>query len=282
MIAVNTYRCYAWALMDNHYHLAIRMSDVPLGIPMRRLNSKYARYHGKRHGRRGYLFQERFKSIATQDQGYIERLIRYIHLNPLRAGICKSPRQLRRYPWCGHGVLLGVASCSFQHTTDVLRRFGKTIADARESYERFIREGWEGGADIDFIEILRRSNKENRDRHDPACWVIGDPEFVKKAIQTDKENKLRIPYYRQKGLTLDDLTRLVAQELDIDSSEIAKRGHGNLRARARKIFCYLGVRELGFAAKDVAQYLRITNAAVSQALDAGEKMAAESKIQIIK
>ena len=74
---------YAWVLMSNHYHLLLRSSDEPIGTMMRRLNSRYARYFSKKYNRRGYLFQDRYKSIATQDQNYIEELVRYIHLNPV-------------------------------------------------------------------------------------------------------------------------------------------------------------------------------------------------------
>jgi REP element-mobilizing transposase RayT len=61
------HRCYAWVLMRNHYHFLVRCSEEPLGIMMRRLNSKYARYFSVKYNRRGYLFQDRYKSIATQD-----------------------------------------------------------------------------------------------------------------------------------------------------------------------------------------------------------------------
>lgn len=101
------FACYAWALMKNHYHLVLRSSEQHLSNLMRPLNSAYAQSFSRAHKRRGYLFQDRFKSIVTQDQGYVEELIRYVHANPLRAGICKSPKELERYPWTGHAVLMG-------------------------------------------------------------------------------------------------------------------------------------------------------------------------------
>ena len=93
----NGYKCYAWTLMDNHYHLLLRISENPLAKMMRRLNSTYARYYNARYKRKGYLFQDRFKSIASQDQNYIEELVRYIHLNPIRAGICGTMKELEQY-----------------------------------------------------------------------------------------------------------------------------------------------------------------------------------------
>ena len=84
------YRCYAWVLMSNHYHLVVRTSDQDLWVLMKPLNTSYARYHKKKYKRDGPLFRDRYKSILTQDQNYIEELVRYVHLNPVRAGICKD------------------------------------------------------------------------------------------------------------------------------------------------------------------------------------------------
>ena len=96
------YRLYAWALMPNHYHLVVRTSDVPLEELMRGLNASFARYYAKKYCRNGYLFQDRYKSLVAQDQGYAEELVRYVHLNPVRAGVCKTLARLSSYPWSGH------------------------------------------------------------------------------------------------------------------------------------------------------------------------------------
>ena len=79
-LSIAGHRCYAWVLLPNHYHLLLRSSEEPLGIMMCRLNSTYARYFSIKYNRRGYLFQDRYKSITTQDQNYVEELVRYIHL----------------------------------------------------------------------------------------------------------------------------------------------------------------------------------------------------------
>ncbi|MBD3316594.1 MAG: transposase, partial [Chitinivibrionales bacterium] len=113
------YRCYAWALMDNHYHLVVRCGGLPLDSLMRPLLSCYAKYFNRLVGRRGYLYGDRYRSIVSQDQGYLEELIRYVHLNPLRAGIVSDLQELAAYEWCGHGALIGVRTCEFQDTKPV-------------------------------------------------------------------------------------------------------------------------------------------------------------------
>ncbi|MBD3343819.1 MAG: transposase, partial [Chitinivibrionales bacterium] len=134
-------KCYGWSLLKNHYHLVLRTSDQPLAILMKPLNARYAMYFNKRHKRRGYLFQDRFKSIATQEQRYIQELIRYVHLNPIRAGICNDLKELDRYTWCGHSALMGTQACAFQDIWPVLRRFGKSAQTARIAYSEYLAQG---------------------------------------------------------------------------------------------------------------------------------------------
>jgi len=77
----------AWSIMDNHYHLLILSG--PLGLPafMRKLMTRYAVYFNKRRHRAGHLFQNRYKSVVCEEEPYFLELVRYIHLNPLRAGM---------------------------------------------------------------------------------------------------------------------------------------------------------------------------------------------------
>ena len=74
---------------------------------MRRLLTGYAIYFNRRHRRYGHLFQNRYKSILCQEDPYFLELVRYIHLNPLRANIVKDLRSLDKYPYTGHSALMG-------------------------------------------------------------------------------------------------------------------------------------------------------------------------------
>ena len=140
------YLCYAWALMDNHYHLLLRTSDLPMSKLMRPLNGAYGRRYNMKYGRRGYLFQDRFKSVLCQDQEYAKQLIRYIHLNPLRAGLVRDLDHLAKWEWCGHGFLLGISGArgaGFQVREESLRRFGTDKGQAIRGYLTYLREGLE-------------------------------------------------------------------------------------------------------------------------------------------
>ena len=98
---------YAWALMPNHVHILLRSGPQGLSRFIRRLLTGYAVTYNRRHQRYGHLFQNRYKSIICEEDAYFTELVRYIHLNPLRAGLVENLNSLANYPWCGHGVLMG-------------------------------------------------------------------------------------------------------------------------------------------------------------------------------
>ena len=102
---------YAWALVTNHAHMLLRSSEIGLSGFMRRLLTGYAISYNRRHRRWGHLFQNRYKSIVCDEDAYFTELVRYIHLNPLRAKLVKSLAQLDRYRWSGHGVIMGKIQC---------------------------------------------------------------------------------------------------------------------------------------------------------------------------
>ena len=100
-------QCYAWALMPNHFHLLLRTGPTPISSVMRRLMTRHAVYFNKGHKRSGHLFQNRYKSTVCEEDPYLLELIRYIHLNPLRARLVKDLEELDKYSWSGHSAILG-------------------------------------------------------------------------------------------------------------------------------------------------------------------------------
>jgi putative transposase len=107
LLTKNSTKCYAWAFLTNHFHLLLMPTTVSLSETMRRLLTGYAVYFNRKYRRSGHLFQNRYKSILCEEEPYLLELVRYIHLNPLRAGMVYDLDKLDRYPWSGHAVLLG-------------------------------------------------------------------------------------------------------------------------------------------------------------------------------
>jgi len=129
-------KCLAWCLMPNHFHLLILRGEKPLAELMRRLMTGYAVSFNIRHRRAGHLFQNRYKAILCNKEEYLQELVAYIHLNPLRAKLVKDLPALEKYPWCGHGALMGTKKSDFLERDYVLSHFG----DSSAAYEAFLRE----------------------------------------------------------------------------------------------------------------------------------------------
>jgi REP element-mobilizing transposase RayT len=171
-------RCYAWALMSNHYHLLPRLSASNLGLMMRRLNGSCAGYFNKNLSRRGYLFMDRCKSIATQQQLYLQDLIRYIHLNPVRAGLVRDLRSLVSYEWSSHRDYVSRPRHPWCNVSEGLRKFSLKRSEQRRRYMEFLAAGIDGDmTHAGAFEPLREVQDER---------VVGDPEFVRAALQRDK------------------------------------------------------------------------------------------------
>ena len=133
--------CYAWRFLSNHAHFLFRAGDKGLSNLMRRLLTGYATQFNRGHRRHGQLFQNRYKSIVCQEDVYLKELVRYIHLNPLRAKLVTDMEGLDRYKYCKHSVLMGKRACDWQETKYVLSYFGQGQLDGRKNYYRYVREG---------------------------------------------------------------------------------------------------------------------------------------------
>ena len=131
--------CYAWCLMDNHYHLLIQTPDGNLSKGMRQLNGVTTQTSNRRHHRVGHLFQGRFKAILVDHDAYLLELSRYIVLNPIRAGMVKAPAD---WAWSSYRASAGLAPAAPWLAVDgVLSQFAKRRSLAQQRYAQFVREG---------------------------------------------------------------------------------------------------------------------------------------------
>jgi REP element-mobilizing transposase RayT len=132
---------YAWALLPNHFHLLVKTRNRPLSSSMRKVLTGYVVNFNRRHRRNGHLFQNRYKSIVCQEDAYLKELVRYVHLNLLRAGVVKDLTELNRSPWSGHSALTGKIKRPWQDTAYVLSYFGENHRQGRSSYLLYVRKG---------------------------------------------------------------------------------------------------------------------------------------------
>jgi REP element-mobilizing transposase RayT len=131
--------CYAWCLMDNHYHLLIQTPDANLSKGMRQLNGVYTQTSNRRHDRVGHLFQGRFKAILVDSDAYLLELARYVVLNPVRAGMVRKPD---KWVWSSYRASMGLAPAQpFLAVDGLLAQFAKRRAVAQARYARFVADG---------------------------------------------------------------------------------------------------------------------------------------------
>jgi len=140
LLAKSELQIYAWSIMSNHFHLAIQTGKTTLSEFMRSLLTGYAINYNKRHKRKGYLFQNRYKSILCDADEYLLPLIRYVHLNPVKAKMITFG-QLKEYKWTGHAELINSNEEGLIARDEVLGFFGETEDGARNEYEKFVKDG---------------------------------------------------------------------------------------------------------------------------------------------
>lgn len=267
---------YSWALLPNHFHLFLRSGTGGVSTFMRRLLTGYAVAFNRRHRRVGHLFQNRYKSVLVEEETYFLELVRYVHLNPLRAKVVKTMRALDAHPWTGHAVIMGNWEAPWQDAGEVLARFGREPRSAVAAYREFVSEGISQGqrtdlsggglirsiGGLDQLEQFRRS----RQRWQSDERVLGSGDFVKQVLEAAERQGTRPSQLQDPGSVLTELLQSVAKHSGVGVQEVLGKGRRSSVSRARRVFCRLAVTRLGVAQTAVARFLDVTPAAVNLAL----------------
>jgi len=226
----NTY-CYAWALLSNHAHFLFRSGEAGISKVMRRLLTGYAVTFNHKYKRHGQLFQNRYKSIICQEDTYLRELVRYIHLNPLRAKLVSDISELNRYPYSGHSALMGKMPRDWQDTKYVLANFGRTAKKARNEYLSFVRAGASQGRKPELIggglirslggwkEVKKLGlNKQDRIKGDER--ILGDSDFVMEVLAEADEGYDRRYRLKSLGYDISRVERKVIELFDIEKENL--------------------------------------------------------------
>ena len=280
--------CFAWALIPNHFHLLLRTGDSIISRVMQRLLTGYAVSFNRRHRRHGHLFQNRYKSILCQEDAYLLELVRYIHLNPLRAKIVQNLKELENYSYCGHRALFKTSCCPWQDTGHVLKMFDSNLSTARRLYREFVAKGADQGRRDDLIggglirsaggwlavKALRKAKlfQKSDER------VLGDGDFVEKTLAMANEKMERRWRLKVEGVDFESILKKVSALTGVSSEVILTGDRGKSTVKARSLLCYWATEELGLKQTEIAKKLRVTQAAVSIAAKRGRAIATENKI----
>ena len=284
--------CYGWALIPNHFHLLLRTGQVPITTVMRRLLTGYAVSFNRRHRRYGHLFQNRFKSILCQENIYLRQLVRYIHLNALRAKVVGEYKELLKYRYSGHSAIMGKVKRDFQHVDYVLRLFGDKISTARRHYNQYVKNGVVRGPQPQLVGggLLKstggwhalKAMARARVHIKGDERILGDSEFVEQMLAGQKEQFERRYWLQSQGYNIDRVVEKVAGVFKIEAHDICKPGNQPLRVKARSLVCFWAVTELGLSGTSVGKLLRLGQPAVSRAVRRGEKLAQEMELTLVE
>lgn len=278
--------CYAWTLMKNHVHLLLRSGCVPLSWLMRRLLTGYAQQFNRRYNRSGHLFQNRYKSFLCEEDTYLLELVRYIHLNPIRAGAVKDIAELEKFPWSGHGVIMGKKKREWQDSSFVLSFFHEEQATARSLYYAFVEKGIALGKRPDLIGggLVRSAGgwvavhelRKSREVFASDERILGSSAFVASVLKHAHEE-----YERRTDIDLERLAAIVCDQLGMNPEMLKSPTKQISVARARAIISHVAFNTLRLRGVDIARQLYVSPAAVSKLAAKGRSDPAVGKIEKI-
>ena len=275
-------KCFAWALIPNHFHLLLKTGLAPVSKVMLRLLTGYAVSYNLRHRRQGHLFQNRYKSILCQEDPYLLELVRYIHLNPIRAKLVEDLKSLDDYPYCGHSAVMGKLKNDWQDVAGVLRLFGKNISQARRSYKSFVLKGLSQGWRDDLtggglvrsvggwagVKAMRRAKiwQKSDER------ILGDGDFVTQVLSSNQEQLEHKYSLHARGIDLDKIVDRVCDLLNLEQTDIWTPGKEQYRVQARSLLCFWASRDLKISQVKLSRKFKLSPAAISLCVKRGEKI----------
>jgi putative transposase len=245
---------HAFCLMPNHLHLALQMGREPLSRGLQSLSLRYTRHINRTQDRFGHLFQGRYKALLVDADSYGLALVRYIHLNPVRARLVANPAD---YAYSGHLGYLGKLTFAFLTTDWVLGQFDERPASARARYARFVAAGMSEGHRPEF----HQGSEETR--------VIGGERFVEWALRSSGE-PAHVP-----SVELDRIVAYVCQGGAITERQLAQPGKERHTSQARALIGWLAVTSRSATLSEVAQRFQRDVSGISRGVARLERIAAE-------
>lgn len=255
------FRLYAYALMRNHLHLLVEVGSVPISRIMQTLQQRYTQYFNAKHKKIGHIFHGRFKSIICQRDEYLLELVRYIHLNPVRAKVAAGPGD---YPWTSHKTYLAAKAPLWLDRDAILRQFSKNRDQAKRRYEDFIRRGMGEGHRDDLYAL-----KEQQ--------VLGDDDFLG-TLPLGNSGREPSPT----SASIDQIVAAVASAMDTEKAALLRKGKDRTLYLGRGLIALLAA-ERGHRIKDVAAFFRRSGASICQSVSmVKQKLLADRRLSELK
>jgi putative transposase len=248
------YRVHAFCLMTNHLHLALQAGEEALSAGMQNLSFRYTRYLNARLDRVGHVFQGRFKAYLVDQDRYGLALVRYIHLNPVRAGMVREPVA---YHWSSHRAYLGEEVLPWLTTDWVLGQFGATAGVARSRFAAFVAEARSEG----HSELFYGGKDDSR--------VVGEEDFVTKVLPRKPRGR--------KPPSLPAIVAYVRRIASMSDVELKAPGKARAAAHARALIGWLAKKSSAATLTQVAAYFDRELSTLSHAVSVLEERSRNSQ-----
>lgn len=255
---------FAWVLMGNHFHLVVQMSAVPLSRSMKTLQQEVTRTRNRRAEVCGPLWQGRYKAKHVDDQGYLGKLIAYVHLNPVTAGIAAGPNE---YRWSGHRDVLGLRKRPIVSVDDVLGLYGASRRAALGAYRSAL------------CSVGDSAWSEKGPGHLP-WWPLGRPSTEDKVhsdggVLTDELGRSTSPYRARLGA--EAWLEMACCHLGVQREDLESRSRRPEFVRSRDLVSLIGVERYGVKVKELAASLGKSEDGVSLSVRRGARRRAEDE-----
>jgi REP element-mobilizing transposase RayT len=255
-------KVYAWTLMPNHYHLALRVGPVPLSRTMGYVQARFGQGYNRRHGSSGPRWQSRYKAKIVETPESFGRLVVYIHLNAVAAGLVDDPSN---HVFSGHRELLGKVSDPLIDVDGVLAEFGDTVRQARALYVRTLKgareDEWQG-------ERPGRLPWWGREIDRPVDPVVPAACIDELGRSTGLERK---------PMTPEEFIARCCSNLQVSLEVLTDRGKGREISRKRYLIAALAIERWGLTAKQLGGLLGRWPESVSRWASRGAEMRMSSR-----
>jgi putative transposase len=247
---------YAYCLMPNHIHLLVERREDPISRVMHRVLTGYSQYYNRKYRKVGHLLQGRYKAILCQSDQYLAELVRYIHLNPVRAKMVRKPEA---FHYSSHRAYVGLDEPGLMDIEAVLRHFGATKKLARERFGLFVRAGMKLGHREEFYRA-----EEGR--------ILGSEEFVEETKNRVGEIPRGAGRQIEKQSALDprSLLRAVEQATRLEQAEFCSSRKSSAIVLAKEAMIVVG-RQLGVTNAALSKLIGVDSSVVSRRLDSAKR-----------
>jgi REP element-mobilizing transposase RayT len=245
------FRIFTYCLMPNHFHLLLEAGETPVAVVLQRLLTGYTQYFNRTYKHKGHLLQGRYKSIICDKDSYLLELNRYIHLNPVRAGLVKTPAG---WKWSGYGEYIDKRQKRLVTVEPVLSQFGKNATGAVKRYVAFVNDG------------VGINSKSEYYPGESSPYIGGDGFVEDMTLRHLERMTERTTHRKQKDEMLEDILAAICRKNKMKEEMIRGSSRSRPVAKARKEFAQVAF-DAGHPAASIARFINRSNCYISKIIE---------------